>query len=398
LNQPRKTLPRARDRHGTRRLIFNFMKRLPLFESSATLIGTVIGAGILSIPFAMAQVGFWPGFIMLLVLGIFMMIRHLMLAEITLRTPHVHQTPGYSGIYLGKWTKRFDLLVSMIARYGSLLAYTVGVGIVLSAILGGSSFFWSVAFYLVGIIFVYFGLNIIKRSELVLSSFIFLITLAIGIFAWDHLSLANLNFWQPENLILPYGIFLFAFAGSTAIPLMREQLRGREKILFKSIIFGSVFVFIVYILFSFFVLGVTGTQTTQIATVGLGATIGPKMVLIGNLLAFFTMATSFLTIGLGTKEIFQFDYHVGGIKAWALTALVPIILFVIGARNFVQILGLTGGVLTGFQTLLLVLTYWQARKKGWREPEFTLGPLRITGALLLIVFSLGAVLTIVNTS
>lgn len=372
------------------------MKKLPIFESSATLIGTVIGAGILSIPFAMAQVGFWLGLTMLLVLGIFMMLQQLMLAEITLRTPHVHQTPGYSGIYLGKWTKRFNLVISIVARYGSLLAYTVGVGIVLQAILGGTSFFWSVVFYVVGIIFIYFGINIIKRSELILTSFIFILTVAIGFFAWDHLSLANLDFLQPNNMILPYGVFLFAFAGSTAIPLMREQLRGREKTLFRSIIFASVFVFIVYLLFSFFVLGVTGTATTEVATVGLGSKIGPQMVLIGNLLALFTMATSFLTIGLGTKEIFQFDYHIGGVKAWLLTAFVPIVLFVVGARDFVQILGLTGGVLTGIQTLLLVLIFWQARKKGWREPEFTLGPMRVMGALLLLVFTIGAVLTIVN--
>lgn len=372
------------------------MRKLPLFESSATLIGTVIGAGILSIPYAMAQVGFWVGTLMLVVLGSVMMLRHLMLAEITLRTPHVHQTPGYSGIYLGTKVKWINTFVTIVARYGSLLAYTVGVGVVLQAILGGTAVFWSLSFFAVGAILVYVGLNIIKRSELILSSFILLITISIGLFAWNYLELVNLNYLRFDNLVLPYGVFLFAFAGSTAIPIMRGELKGKEKLMLRSIIGASVFVFFVYLLFAFLVLGVTGEATTEVATVGLGDAIGKHMILIGNLLAFFTMATSFLTIGLGSKETFQFDYHVKPILAWLLTMSVPLFLFIIGARDFIKILGLTGGVLTGIQTLILILTYWKARHKGWREPEFTLGPMRVIGTLLIMVFIIGAVVTIMT--
>lgn len=372
------------------------MKKLPLFESSSILIGTVIGAGILSIPFAMAQVGFWLGLAMLVVLAGFMLVRHLMVAEIALRTPHIHQTPGYSGIYLGKWAKWLDTGISLFGRYGSLLAYTIGIGIVLQALLGGNTVLWSLLFYSVGIIFVYFGLSIIKKSELIMTSFILLITLVIGFFSWDHLSVANLNFFEPKNLILPYGIFLFAFAGSTAIPIMREELKGKEKLLLKSIILGSLVVLSIYILFAFLVLGVTGPTTTEVATVGLGNQIGPVMIWIGNLLAFFTMATSFLTIGLGTKDTFKFDYHISPGKAWLATVLVPLVLFAVGARNFIQILGLTGGILTGLQTVILVLVYWKARDKGWRQPEFTMGPMRLTGAALILVFVIGAIATMIN--
>lgn len=372
------------------------MKKLPLFESSATLIGTVIGAGILSIPYAMAQVGFWIGTVMMIVLGGAMMLRHLMLAEITLRTPHVHQTPGYSGIYLGKWAKHLDTFVTVISRYGSLLAYTVGVGLVLETLLGGTVVFWGCLFFGIGSIFIYVGLNIIKKSELILSSAIFLVTIAIGIFSWDHIDSVNLNFLGFENLILPYGVLLFAYAGSTAIPIMREELQGREKLMLRSIIGATLFIFIVYMVFSFMVLGVTGRETTEVATIGLGENIGAHMVFIGNLLALFTMATSFLTIGLGTKATFIYDYHVKPFVAWLLTITVPIILFLSGARDFIMILGITGGVLSSIQTVILICTYWKARKKGWRQPEFNLGPMRVTGVLLIVVFIAGAIATIMN--
>lgn len=372
------------------------MRKLPVFESGATLVGTVIGAGILSIPFAMSQVGFWIGTLMLIVLGGIMMLRHLMLAEITLRTPHVHQTPGYSGIYLGQGMKWFDTFVTIIARYGSMLAYTVGIGVVLQALMGGTAVFWSLVFFAAGSIAIYLGLNIIKKSELVLSSLIFLITLVIGVFSWNHLELVHLNYLKFDNITLPYGVFLFAYAGSTAIPIMREELKGKEKMMLRSIIGASLFIFCVYLLFSFMVLGVTGPGTTEVATVGLGDAIGPHMILIGNLLAFFTMATSFLTIGLGSKDTFQYDYHIRPTLAWLMTVSVPLAIFLVGARDFIQILGLTGGVLTGIQTLILILTFWQARHKGWREPEFSLGPMKFSGVLLIMVFLIGAAVTVIS--
>lgn len=372
------------------------MKKLALFESSATLIGTVIGAGILSIPYAMAQVGFWIGTVMMIVLGSAMLLRHLMLAEITLRTPHVHQTPGYSGIYLGKFAKHVDTCVTVISRYGSLLAYTVGSAIVLETLLGGTVVFWGCIFFGVGAALVYFGLNIIKKSELYLSSVILVITVVIGVFSWNHIELTNLNFLGFENLILPYGVLLFAYAGSTAIPIMREELKGREKLMLRSIIGATIFIFSVYMIFSFMILGVTGLETTEVATVGLGERVGPHMLLIGNLLALFTMATSFLTIGLGTKATFIYDYHVKHSVAWLLTMSVPIVLFLSGARDFITILGITGGVLSSIQTVILILTFWKARKKGWRQPEFNLGPMRVTGVLLIVVFLIGAIATLMN--
>ena len=89
-------------------------------------------------------------------------------------------------------------------------------------------------------------------------------------------------------------------------------------------------------------------------------------------------------------------YHIKPFLAWLATMSVPLLLFIVGARDFIKILGITGGVLTGIQTIILILTYWKARHTGWREPEFTLGPMRVTGILLMLVFIIGAVITIMN--
>ncbi len=372
------------------------MRKLPLLEASATLIGTAIGAGILGIPYAVSQVGFPLGIAIMTIMALVVGLRHLMLAEITLRTPHVHQMPGYAGIYLGPWLKRVSFTAVLLGGYGSLLAYTIGQGEVLAVLFGGSMVWWSLGFFAFGVTLVYFGLNVIKRSELVMTVFIFLITVAIGIFAWNDITFDNLVFFEPGKWVLPYGVLLFAFSGSIAIPQMREELKGRERDLKKSLFIGSFAVFGVYLLFTYLVLGVTGNDTTDIATIGLGDKIGPQMILIGNLLAFFTMGTSFLTSALGMKEVFMFDYHFSGSKSWWMTVVVPLLLFISGVRDFIAVLGIAGGVLSGIQSIVIVLSFWRARKTGWRKPEFTIGPMRLWGSVLIIFFLLGAVMTIIN--
>ena len=79
--------------------------------------------------------------------------------------------------------------------------------------------------------------------------------------------------------------------------------------------------FIAYLLFALVVVGATGINTTQIATIGLGLLIGKHMILFGNLFAIFAMGTSFLTLGLALKEMYAYDYNLSNFKSWALSRL-----------------------------------------------------------------------------
>ena len=46
------------------------MRNIYLFESIATLVGTIIGAGILGIPYVFSQAGFWTGTVVLIVVAL----------------------------------------------------------------------------------------------------------------------------------------------------------------------------------------------------------------------------------------------------------------------------------------------------------------------------------------
>lgn len=110
----------------------------PFFNAIAVLIGTIIGAGIFSLPYVIVKIGFIPGLLYLIGLGFVVLILNLCYGEIVLRTKKNHQLPGYAGIYLGKWGKLIAILATSIGFYGALLVYLIMAGDFLHSILGNS--------------------------------------------------------------------------------------------------------------------------------------------------------------------------------------------------------------------------------------------------------------------
>ena len=117
-------------------------------KSTAILIGTTIGAGIFGVPYAIAQIGFIPGLVYLLVIGGLMILLNLMYGEIVLRTLGDHQLTCYSQIYFGKKGKTIAALVMLVGLYGALLAYLIQIGVFAYGLLGvGSPWIWSMVFF-----------------------------------------------------------------------------------------------------------------------------------------------------------------------------------------------------------------------------------------------------------
>ena len=81
-------------------------KKRKFFSAAFTLTGTIIGAGILGLPYVFAKAGFFIGLFWLIFLGLILLFVGLCMGEITLRTKKIYQLPGYSNKYLGKWGGR----------------------------------------------------------------------------------------------------------------------------------------------------------------------------------------------------------------------------------------------------------------------------------------------------
>ena len=114
---------------------------------------------------------------------------------------------------------------------------------------------------------------------------------------------------------------------------------------------------ILFIIFVLVVVGVTGINTTQEALIGLQQILGPKVMFIGLIFGIFSLITSFLTIGLNIKKIFWYDYKINKHLAWALACFVPLLAFLFGMRNFIDVVSIVGAVLGGINGILICLIY-----------------------------------------
>ncbi|MFP4616945.1 MAG: aromatic amino acid transport family protein [Candidatus Paceibacterota bacterium] len=350
--------------------------RMPFFEGVAIIVGTIIGAGIIGVPYVFAESGFLTATLVLIFIGLALLFVRLMLGEVIMRTEGVYQLTGYTKRYLGTFFQNLQAVILITSIFGTLLAYMVSQGDILSELLGGNPVFWTLVFYLSFSFLVIFGIDVVKRSELLMIVAIFFIMVIIAGYSAPQINVSFLFDLDlsGSNILLPFGVIMFACAGLVSVPAAWRVVKraGREDLYKSVLIWGGVIPPVIYLIFALLVVGITGPETSQVATVSLGEVIGPHMVIIGNVFAFFTVATSFLTIALAQQDIFQQDYKLSRPLASSLVVTVPLVLFALGVRDFIGIISVVGALMVGVNGLLAVLLFWKAREHGEVEPYFAI--------------------------
>lgn len=379
------------------------MVKKEVLQAIATLVGTVIGAGVLGIPYVVASTGLLTGILVLLFVAGAVTLMYLFYGEVVLRTKGNHQLTGYAEIYLGKFGKFFAVLSMIIGIYGALVAYLIGTGASLSTIFGGSSTHFSLVFFVFVALLIYVGIKAIKKSELLLMILTIGVLLLISVLSLDKIQTANLSGFSFSNILAPYGVIIFAFMGTAAIPEMKEILAKNKKQFKKSLLIGISIPLILYLVFTIVVVGVVGIngftelgEGEKIATIALGKHVGPHLALLGNIFAILAMTTSFLTLGLALKEMFIYDYKLKKITAWILTCSVPLIISLLGFTSFVEVIGFTGALTSAINICLIVLMFWEAKKKGNRKPEYSLNVGKLMGFALMFLLLIGATYSLLS--
>ena len=372
-----------------------FRRQISLFEGTALIVSGTIGAGVLGIPYAIAKVGVGVGAALIIFLGLLMMGLNLLIGEISVRTRERLQLVGLARKYLGKWGERIMTLLVYVLLFGVMVVYIIGEGQTLATLLGGSPFAWSTIFFLTVSALIFIGMRTIKTIELVLS--FGLLAVVLGITAWSapHVRFDHFLYADMAQLLFPYGIILFAYHGTTTIPEAHSLLLRRDVTFKRAIVLSGFVTMLVYLLFAFIVVGVTGAETTEIATIGLGRAVGPAIFLLGNLFAVIAMGTSALMVGLSLRDSLRWDYRLPTWSAAALVCGVPFLIFLAGLRQFIVAIDIIGGVFVSFEMLLLLLLYWRAKQLGhWQSGRYRLHHTALVGAVLLFALLVGVVYSI----
>jgi tyrosine-specific transport protein len=361
-----------------------------------TLSGSIVGAGILGLPYVFSQSGFIIGLFWILFFGVILTYTYLCLGEITLRVKGKHQLPGLAEKYLGKKGKYLMLFAMMYGIYISLLAYLIAEGQSISRLItGGSEYalfgtliFWGGTTYLLQ-----GGIQRLKKIETYGVLAIIIIIVGIFIYFIPSIEISNLTYTNNHKILVPLGVALYALLGFASIPELREEMRGNEKNFKKAIIAGVVIPITLYTLFTASIVGRLGTGVSEIATLS----FGPIMIILG----IFTIFTSYFVLSFAIRDICLYDIKMK--KQWALFWSVgfPLLLYLIFTSlnwtNFISIIGI-GGVISGGLTgiLIFIMNYKSKQKKG-KKPLFVIPINKFIIGILSIIFIVGASIQIYTT-
>lgn len=356
-----------------------------IIPALATLVGTIIGAGFLGIPYVVSKAGFLAGCFILLFVSLFMLLIKLYLGEISLRTKGNHQLTGYAKKYLGKTGELLMFFAMIFGIYSALTAYLIGEGQSLSYIFFGNtnySFLFSILFWVILSYLTFIGLKALKKYEK-MSMFIVVILFILIFFRYGgKINFENLIYVNKQNLFLPFGVILFSFLGFSAMPEVERILRGKENYMKNVIILGILIPLLFYFIFMLVLVGVFGLEVKEIATLTLGR--------FYSLLGVVTMFTSYFVSSLAIRDMFRFDLKLGRFKGWVLCSVVPLILFLLvyffNFSSFTQILGIAGIISGGLTGILILFMNYKAKRYGNRNPEYSVRINKLIIFLLSLIF------------
>lgn len=343
------------------------------FYALSILIGTIVGVGIFTLPYAFSQAGLMLGLIYLTILTVIIIYLHLAFGEIILRTNGNKRLAGYAKFYLPAPFKYLVNFSTIIGLFSSLLIYILVGGEFLSTIASNhfNIFYFYAIFWIIGSLLIKGKIKIFEISEFFMTVFLIIIIALITILVFPKINFENLTGLTTQNWFLPYGIIIFSLLGSAAVPEIRTVLKNKNKM--KSVIItGTVISALIYLIFIFTVVGLSGYTTPKIATIVLNEILPKPMIFFVSILGFLLIITSYLTLGRYLKESLLFDFETKPLIANVLTIFTPFALIFITTKDFITIIAFVGALLGSFEGIITFLIYLKARKYGPRQPEYSL--------------------------
>ncbi|HHK8149405.1 aromatic amino acid transport family protein [Serratia marcescens] len=355
-------------------------KSLSFLEGVAMIVGTNIGAGVLSIAYASSKAGFLPLLFWLVLVGSLTTITMLYVAESTLRTRAHLQLSGLAKRYvggLGAWLMFASVCVNSV---GALTAYMTGSGKLLQSLFGISPALGSLLFFVPAAGVLYLGLKAIGRGEKFISigMVVMLTALVAATLLKDTTQMRNLLDGDWRYMVPVFNVVVFCFSAQYIVPEMARGFADKPEQLPKAIIVGMVVTFILLAAVPMSVIALSGlNDISDVATISWGQALGLWAFFSANIFALCAMLTSYWGLG-GSFLTNIFDkFRLGNdelpLRRFGVLLLVvvpPFALAYSGLVSFVNALyfaGVFSGVILSIMPMLILRG---ARKHGDQTPRW----------------------------
>ncbi|WJV67771.1 amino acid permease [Pectobacteriaceae bacterium CE70] len=355
-------------------------KPLSFLEGVAMIVGTNIGAGVLSIAYASSKSGFLPLLFWLVLVGVLTTITMLYVAESTLRT-HAHlQLSGLAKRYvggMGSWLMFASVCVNSV---GALTAYMTGSGKLLQSLFGISPAIGSLLFFAPAAGVLYLGLKAIGRGEKFISigMVVMLSVLVVATLLKDTTQMHNLLDGDWRFMVPVFNVVVFCFSAQYIVPEMARGFSDKPEQLPKAIIVGMVTTFVLLTAVPMSVIALGGLNgISDVATISWGQALGQWAFFSANIFALCAMLTSYWGLGGSFLSNIFDQFKLGRdeqplrrFSVLLLVVLPPFVLAYSGLVSFVNALyfaGVFSGVILSVMPMLILRG---ARKHGDKVPRW----------------------------
>lgn len=366
---------------------------------TSLLAGTIIGAGMFSLPFVFKRAGIATGFFYLALATAAYLLIYYIYADIILRTDGEHRFIGYAERYLGPWAYWLSILITVAETIVVLAIYMV-LSVSFAGLMMPSLNGWPVAiiFWILGSAAVFSGVRRVAAAEFFITAATIAIIFTLFVFGAQGPNALAAVKWLPSGFLifLPLAPVLFSLAGRAAIPAM-IKLDRRVPVLKKSVLWGSLIPMALYALFVLSILSLS-YFVTEDAVSGLFGSVPAWLLVLIGFLGVSELFSSYITIGFDVERSLALDLR---IPWWLRIFFVvggPLAVYFLSSQQFLELVALVGGIFLGLEGILIVCIWLSMNKNlGTKPLMFKKLPSSAVGGLLLLfaaaaIYELTAVL------
>ncbi len=231
------------------------------------LAGTIIGAGIFSLPYFFNLLGLFWGIVYLIFFMFFYYFVHLMYLKVLSLEKEEHQIFYLLHKYFSFKKANFISFLIFLELIFVMLVYLVLAPIFLNIIFKNSNFLFLVLlFWLFSSIFIFLKIKFLGYADLLGIFSIFIIIFSLLIYGFNKpLFLNFFNKIELEHFFLPLGPILFSFAGRPALNKVYEIYKTKRNFSLKMAVFCGTFLpLLVYLTFVFSVLKINSQPSPEV--------------------------------------------------------------------------------------------------------------------------------------
>lgn len=356
-------------------------KQGSIFGGILLVAGSCIGAGMLALPILTGLAGFFPSLIMFFLTWAFMTLTGLLIIEVNGWFKTQVNFISMVEKTLGKTGKGISWILYLFLFYALLVAYVAGSGSIVSTLMPfipawlGSLFF---TLFFGSIVFL--GTRTVDLWNRVLMFFKIAVFLSLVFLGASHISSKLLLRTEPSYAIYSLPVLITAFGFHNMIPSLTAYMKGDLKKVKKTIIGGSLFALLIYIIWEVLILGIVpmngpngllqSLKLDKEASQALAGILGSSFAsLFAKWLAVFAILTSFLAQALSLVHFLADGLKIGyknleKLSLCALTLFPPLLFAIVYPQLFFKALNFAGGICAVFLFgIIPVAMIWIGRYK-----------------------------------